>query len=325
MDKRRIRTIVLAINKNWGQQVSLGIALIILLVFFTSTSKYFFQYNNFVNLGHYMPVLGIMAVGCHIALLMGMLDLSQYSILAFSSVIGVLLNRAGVGIVYVFLSMIFIGLLLGAINGFIVTVLKINPIIATIATGMVLRGLSYKFTESRALSIAPETRGPYLSIGRETLLGIPKSLIVMGVVYLIVFLVLKYTRFGKHIFAVGGNSSASFLAGVNIKKIRFGALIISGLTAGLAGFLLMAQLASVQPMVGLNSLLDIVAAVLLGGVALSGGRGRLTGTVLGVIIFVVIQNGMTILGVQTYWQMIVRGIIILIAVFVNVLRGGGFK
>ena len=316
---------IIDINKNWGTQISLLIALAMLVVLFSSSSKFFFTFDNFVNMGHRMSIMAIMAVGCTVALIVGMLDISQYSILAFVGSACVILDRAGLDIGLVFLFAILAGLLLGAINGFIVTILKINPIVGTIATGMVFRGFTYMITSSTTLSVTPDTREAYMSIGRGTILKIPITLIVMLGVYLIVFLIFKYTRFGRYIYAVGGNSLASYLSGVNLKKIRFGALMISGFTAGLGGFLLLTQLASFQPNTGSTALLDIIAAVLLGGIGLSGGRGRLTGTILGVIVIVVIQNGMTIMGIQSYWQMIVRGLIIIVAVFVNVVRGGGFK
>ncbi len=322
---KNVKKNILEINRNWGTQISLLIALILLMILFSSTSKYFFTFNNFLNIGQRMSVMGIMAVGCSVALIVGMLDVSQYSILAFVGSACVLLDRAGWDIGFVFLFAILAGLLLGAVNGFIVTVLKINPIIGTIATGMVFRGLTYMITNSRTLSVAPETKDIYMSIGRGSLLEIPITFLIMLGVYLIIFIVLKYTRFGRYIYAVGGNSQASFLSGVNLKKIRFGALMISGLTAGLGGFLLLTQLASFQPNTGSTALLDIIAAVLLGGIGLSGGKGRLTGTILGVVVIIIIQNGMTIMGIQTYWQMIVRGSIIIIAIFVNVIRGGGFK
>jgi ribose transport system permease protein len=315
----------LEINKNWGTQISLAVALIILMIIFSISSKYFFTVSNFVNLGHYMSILGIMAAGCTVALIVGALDVSQYSILALVGVSCIMLDRAGVSIGFVFLFALLAGTFLGAVNGFIVTVLKIHPIIGTIASGMVMRGFTYMLTASRTLSVSPDTREYYYSIGRGTFLGIPLTLIVMAGVYLIIFIILKHTKLGRYIFAVGGNSDAAFLAGIDLRKIRFGALMISGVTAGIGGFLLLAQIGSFQPNTGEAALLDVIAAVLLGGICLSGGRGKLTGTILGVIVLIIIQNGMTLLGIQTYWQMIVRGLIITVAVYVNVLRGGGFK
>jgi ribose transport system permease protein len=319
------RTRFAEINRDWGTQISLLGAIIILGVVFSIASPYFFTIKNLVNVGHYMSIMGILAAGCTVALIIGALDVSQFSILALTGVFCVLLDRAGVPVWIIFLFALFAGTFFGAVNGFIVTVLKINPIIGTIASGMVMRGITYMITEGKALSVTPERSDIYYALGRGTFLGIPITLIIMTAVYLIIFVILKYTSFGRQIFAVGGNSDASYLAGINLRKIRFGALMIAGATAGIGGFFLLAQLGSIQPNTGESTLMDVIAAALLGGLSLSGGKGKLIGTTLGVIILVMISNGMTLLGIQAFWQMIVRGGIVLVAVYIDVLRGGGYK
>jgi len=320
-----IKKNIAELNKNWGPQISLAVALILLLILFSSTSPFFFTSSNLANIGLYMTILGVMAAGATVALIVGMLDVSQYTILALVGAASITLDRAGFHIGIVLLFCLAAGAALGAVNGFIVTVLKVHPIIGTISSAMVMRGFTYMITASRTLSLNPETRGNYFAIGRGSLFGIPYSLIIMIFAYLVIHITLKHTQFGRYLFAVGGNSNASFLAGVNLRKIRFGALMISGVTGGIGAFLLLSQVGSLQPNVGEAALLNVIAAVLLGGISISGGSGKLTGTILGVIVLVVIQNGMTILGIQTFWQMIVRGAIIIIAVFINVIRGGGFK
>ena len=272
-----------------------------------------------------MSIMGILAAGCTVALIIGALDVSQYSNLALTGVFCILLDRAGVSVWIIFIFALVAGTLLGLLNGFIVTVLKINPIIGTIASGMVMRGITYMITEGKSLSVSPERFDIYYALGRGTVLGIPITIIIMALVYLIIFIILKYTSFGRQIFAVGGNPDASYLAGINIKNVRIGALMIAGTTAGIGGFFLLAQIGSMQPNTGEATLLDIIAAVLIGGLSLAGGKGKLTGTILGVITLVIIQNGMTLLGIQAFWQMIVRGVIVLVAVYIDVLRGGGYK
>jgi ribose transport system permease protein len=320
-----VRTRFSELNRDWGTQLSLLGAIILLSIVFSIASPYFFTIKNLVNVGHYMSIMGILAAGCTVALIIGALDVSQYSNLALTGVFCILLDRAGVPVGIIFLFALVAGSLFGALNGFIVTVLKINPIIGTIASGMVMRGITYMITEGKSLSVTPERSDIYYALGRGTFLGIPITLIIMAAVYLIIFIILKYTPFGRQIFAVGGNSEAAYLAGINLKKTRFGALIIAGATAGIGGFFLLAQIGAMQPNTGEASLMDVIAAVLLGGLSLAGGKGKLTGTVLGVIILVIIQNGMTLLGIQAFWQMIVRGGIVIVAVFIDVLRGGGYK
>lgn len=319
------RTKFSEINRDWGTQISLLGAIILLSIVFSVATPYFFTIKNLVNVGHYMSIMGILAAGCTVALIIGALDVSQFSILALTAVFCVLLDRAGVSVWIIFLFALFAGTFLGMVNGFIVTVLRINPIIGTLASGMVMRGFTYMITEGKALSVTPGRSDIYYALGRGTLIGIPITIIIMVIVYLIIFVILKYTAFGRQIFAVGGNSDASYLAGINLKRTRFGALMIAGATAGVGGFFLLAQIGSIQPNTGEATLMDIIAAVLLGGLSLAGGKGKLTGTVLGVIILVIIQNGMTLLGIQAFWQMIVRGGIVLVAVYIDVLRGGGYK
>lgn len=316
---------LLDINKNWGAQLSIFIAIILLVIIFSASSKYFFTIRNLTNIGFYMAIVGVMAAGCSVALITGLLDISQYSILALIGVSCLILDKAGVSIGFIFLFSLFGGIILGAINGFIVTILKINPIIGTLASGMVMRGFTYFLASSRTFTLSPNTKNIYLSFGRGTILGIPYILIVMAVVYLIIFIILKHTKNGRYIFAVGSNSNAAFLAGISLKKIRFLSLMIAGATAGIGAFLLLSEVGSIQPMTGENALMDVITAVLLGGIALSGGSGKLTGTIFGVITIVLIQNGMTLLGVQTYWQMIVRGLIVILAIYIDSLRGHGYK
>ena len=149
------RTKFAEINRDWGTQISLLGAIIILGIVFSIASPYFFTIKNLVNVGHYMSIMGILAAGCTVALIIGALDVSQFSILALTGVFCVLLDRAGVPVWIIFLFALFAGTFFGAVNGFIVTVLKINPIIGTIASGMVMRGVTYMITEGKALSVTP--------------------------------------------------------------------------------------------------------------------------------------------------------------------------
>lgn len=314
------------INRVWGTQISLAFALIGLCVIFSFSTGHFLSVNNFVNIGHYLPPFAIMAAGCTVAMLIGALDVSQYSICALTGVLGVFLNRAGVPIGGVFVLCILFGFMLGTLNGTIITVLRINPIIGTLASGMIMRGFCYMGTSGKTLSIGSETSDLYFSVGRGTLFGvIPYTLLIMAGVYALIFITLKHTGFGRKIYVVGGNSRAAFLAGINVRSVRMGAMMLCGATAGLAGFIILAQLGAFQPNTGEATLMDVIAAVILGGLSLAGGKGKLSGTFLGVMILTVIQNGMNLMGVQSFYQQIVRGIIVICAVFLDVLRGGEYK
>jgi ribose transport system permease protein len=144
-------------------------------------------------------------------------------------------------------------------------------------------------------------------------------------VYLLVHIMLTFTAHGKRVYAVGGNPEASYISGIDVKMVRFWGLVISAISAGVAGLIFVSQVGATVPTAGQAGLLDVVTAVILGGISLSGGKGKIVGTLIGVLILAVLSNGMVLLGVQGYYQMIVKGFVILMAVFVDSVRGGGFK
>ena len=309
-------------SREWGTQISLFLAVGVIAIVFLVLSPYFLTGKNLTNIGHSMAIMGIMAAGLTVPMILGCMDVSQYSINALIGVTSVLFANMGWPMGLVLIYAMVGGTVLGAFNGLTVAILRINPIIATLSTGMVMRGFCYMLTEGKTLSVNDPA---YIAIGRETLWGVPFSIIIMLAVYLIIYVVLIHTPFGRKLFAVGGNPEAAFLSGINVKGIRFGGFMISGAAAGLAGFMLLAQLGAFQPNAGEATLMNVIAAVILGGLSLMGGKAKLIGTFLGVLILTIIQNGMNLLGVQSYYQTIVRGLIILVAVYLDVIRGGGYK
>jgi ribose transport system permease protein len=204
----------------------------------------------------------------------------------------------------------------------LVAFLRINPIITTLGAMMVYRGISYNITEARALGI---TGRFFSAVGSGRILSVPVSVYIMLCVYLIVHVMLAYTAHGKRVYAVGGNPEASYISGIDVRMVRFWGLVISSSTAGLAGLIFVSQVGATVPTAGEAGLMDVVTAVILGGISLLGGKGKVVGTLIGVLILAVLQNGMVLLSVQSYYQLIVKGGVILLAVFVDSLRGGGFK
>ena len=169
------------------------------------------------------------------------------------------------------------------------------------------------------------SEGDFFSAIGGRFLNIPVSVYIMLVVYLMVCVVLKYTAYGKRVYAVGGNPQASYISGIDVRMVRFWGMVISSLAAGLAGIIFVAQVGATVPTAGNTGLMDVVTAVILGGISLSGGKGRIEGTLIGVLILAVLSNGMVLTSVQGYYQMLVKGVVILLAVYVDSLRGGGFK
>ena len=290
-------------------------------VFFSFTSPYFFTIKNILNVTMNCSILGIMAAGLFISMVIGEIDVSQYSILALSTAVMAILIQSGTGIGLAITISMIVALICGAINGASVAFLRINPIITTLGTMLIYRAIAYKITEARAMGV----EGDFFSAVGGRFLGIPVSVYIMLSVYIIVYVALKYTAYGKRVYAVGGNPQASFISGIDIRMVRFWGMMISAMTAALAGIIFVSQVGATVPSAGNTGLMDVVTAVILGGISLSGGKGKIEGTLIGVLILAVLSNGMVLLSVQSYYQMLVKGLVILLAVYVDSVRGGGFK
>jgi len=305
-----------------GQEASLIIALILMCIVFTILSPYFLSLKNIINIGIYASIMGVMAAGLTVAMILGGMDVSQYANLALVGALVALMARAGWPAGVVVLIALAISVACGAINGFAIAVLRISPIITTLATMLLFRGLAYMLTEGRTLMV---TGNFYTVVGRGYFLGIPNTIWIMIIFNILIALLLKYTSFGRKVFAVGGNPQASFLSGINLRKVRFIASVVSGFAAGVAGVLTVGQVGAAVPNAGETALMDVITAVILGGISLSGGKGKISGTLIGVFILATLNNGLVLLSVQSFYQMMIRGVVILLAVYVDVVRGGGFK
>ena len=304
-----------------GEISSIFLALIIMCLYFSFMSPYFFTVKNILNVTMNCSILGIMAAGLFISMVIGEIDVSQYSILALSTAVMAILIQSDMGVGLAITISMGVALICGAINGASVAFLRINPIITTLGTMLIYRALAYKITEAKAMGI----EGDFFSAIGGRFLNIPVSVYIMLVVYLMVYVVLKYTAYGKRVYAVGGNPQASYISGIDVRMVRFWGMVISSLAAGLAGIIFVAQVGATVPTAGNTGLMDVVTAVILGGISLSGGKGRIEGTLIGVLILAVLSNGMVLTSVQGYYQMLVKGLVILLAVYVDSLRGGGFK
>ena len=304
-----------------GEISSIFLALIIMCLYFSFMSPYFFTVKNILNVTMNCSILGIMAAGLFISMVIGEIDVSQYSILALSTAVMAILIQSDMGVGLAITISMVVALICGAINGASVAFLRINPIITTLGTMLIYRALAYKITEAKAMGV----EGDFFSAIGGRFLNIPVSVYIMLVVYLMVYVVLKYTAYGKRVYAVGGNPQASYISGIDVRMVRFWGMVISSLAAGLAGIIFVSQVGATVPTAGNTGLMDVVTAVILGGISLSGGKGRIEGTLIGVLILAVLSNGMVLTSVQGYYQMLVKGLVILLAVYVDSLRGGGFK
>ena len=304
-----------------GEISSIFLALIIMCLYFSFMSPYFFTVKNILNVTMNCSILGIMAAGLFISMVIGEIDVSQYSILALSTAVMAILIQSDIGVGLAITISMVVALICGAINGASVAFLRINPIITTLGTMLIYRALAYKITEAKAMGV----EGDFFSAIGGRFLNIPVSVYIMLVVYLMVYVALKYTAYGKRVYAVGGNPQASYISGIDVRMVRFWGMVFSSLAAGLAGIIFVSQVGATVPTAGNTGLMDVVTAVILGGISLSGGKGRIEGTLIGVLILAVLSNGMVLTSVQGYYQMLVKGVVILLAVYVDSLRGGGFK
>jgi ribose/xylose/arabinose/galactoside ABC-type transport system permease subunit len=302
---------------------SLVIAYIIICIAFTITSPYFLTLKNIFNVATYASITGVMGAGVTVAMLIGSIDLSQYSICTLAGITAAFLLKGDTPIGWVILAALLVGLIGGIVNGLLVAYLKISGIIATMGTMQVFRGLAYILTNGETILIESKT---FDIIGKGYLLNtIPVAVIIMFFVFILTFYILKYTSFGRKVFSVGGNENASYLAGVNIGAIKLGTMVVSSICASIAGLILASQVGAAVPSTGVGMEMGVLSAVILGGVSLSGGKGRISGTVIGIFILATIQNGMTLLSIRSFYQMLINGGVLIAAVTLDVIRSGALK
>ena len=249
-------------------------------------------------------------------ILTGGIDLSVGSILALSSVLmGSFIKSGNNPIVGIVLACVM-GAVLGAVNGLVITKGKVAPFIATLATMTIFRGLTLVYTNGNPISSLTESEA-FHSFGQGFFMGLPVPAIMMLLMFAVSYFILHKTTLGRKTYAVGGNEKVSFIAGIKIDRIKIFAYTITGFLCGMAGAILTSRLNSAQPTAGTGYELDAIAAVVLGGTSLSGGKGRIVGTIIGALIIGTLNNGLNILNVSSFYQQVVKGIVILLAVLMD--------
>ena len=307
-----------SIKKQFKENQNLGTiaALIILIVFVSVLNPAFLQVNNLLNLMRQLIINGFIALGMTFVILTGGIDLSVGSTLAFTSAIfaGLLQNGMNTGLAI--LITLALGLALGLLNGLLITKGKLAPFIVTLATMTIFRGLTLVYMDGRPIS-GPKENFAFQFLGKGQVFGIPFQVILFLIVYIVLSTLLNKTSHGRKIFAVGGNEKASFISGIKIDKVKILVYVISALMAVVSGIVLTSRLNSAQPTAGSAYEMDAIAAVVLGGTSMTGGSGSLTGTLIGILILGVLNNGLNLLGVSSFYQQIVKGVVILIAVLID--------
>lgn len=309
----------------WSQTKSVLLNQGILLVFLvlcialSLSSEFFLTWNNWTNIIRQTAINGILAIGVTYVILAGGIDLSVGSIMALCGAVAASLcvTPNDSFVLFAVLAALATGVVAGLANGVLTAYLRVPAFVATLGMLSAARGLTFIYTDGRPVSNLSKT---FLWFGNGTIAGVPVPIVALIVVFLICWFTLRYTVFGRHVYAVGGNERAAVTNGVNTKRVTALTYIVSGGLASLAGVILTARSTAALPQAGVAYELDAIAAVVIGGTSLSGGKGTLIGTIFGALIIGTINNGLDLLGVSSYYQQVVKGVIIVGAVLLDVGR-----
>ncbi|EMY35185.1 ribose ABC transporter permease [Arthrobacter crystallopoietes BAB-32] len=307
-----------------AQDLALIGALVVLCAGFTIASPHFFTEANLINVLRSVAIIGTISAIMTLVLISGALDLSVGSIMGITGVLAaVMMSSFGLGPLTACAAALALGVVCGLLNAFCVVRLRINPIIVTIGTLALFRGIAFILTDGREIAV----RDPFFdAIGFDRWLLLPVPVWVMLAVFTMAWWIAKYSVWGRTVYSVGSNPRASRLAGLPVDRARVIILAASGLAASVAGLLMLAQGGIAVPSAGTGYELQVLTAVLLGGTSLAGGEGRVARTLVGVLIIGVINNGMTLLAVPSYYQTVAGGVLLLVAVAIDqARRGAGYR
>jgi ribose transport system permease protein len=301
----------------WWDRVGILVVLIALVALMVVIAPNFASVNNLLNIARSISINAILAAGMTFVILAAGIDLSVGSILAVAGVASVMTGLAGLPAPLAILVGVLTGAAAGLINGMLSAYLSLAAFIVTLGTMTFLRGAAYTMTDGQP--IVSNTLS-FRDLGNGYLAGIPVPVVIMVIVYVVAWFVLERTRYGRHVYAVGGNAEAARLAGINVKRVLTSVYVIAGACAGLAGVIFSARVVSAQPTAGTGYELDAIAAVVLGGTSLVGGRGRIYGTLIGSVILGVLSTGLILMNVQFFTQLLIKGLVIILAVAIDSLK-----
>ena len=316
-----------------GRRLSLGtvwqtfgplLSLILLSLVLWALEPVFMSGNNWLNIARQASLVAILGTGMTFVILTGGVDLSVGSIVALSSVVGgILMTERGWSMWPAVLVMVLAGAACGLVNGLIVTLGDIPPFIVTLGTMQIFRGAALQLTDGKPIFDLTAVQPQFDLWGTRELFGVPSPVIITGIVFLVAFLVLRYTKLGLYTYAIGGNEQATRFSGVHIDRYKLAVYSLMGLAAGIAGVMWSSRLNSTQPTVAAGEELNAIAAVVLGGTSLFGGVGTVVGTLIGAVLMAVIRNGLNLLHISAFFQQIVIGAVIILAVLIDRLRQRG--
>ncbi len=311
------KTATVFLKENMG----IMIALLVLGLFLSVnpiTSGSFLTTKNIFNVLRQISSNLFLACGMTMVIILGGIDLSVGSIIALSGCIAAgCVSRYNLPIGIAIIAGILIGLLVGAFNGFVISKTTIPAFIVTLATMNIVKGFAYVYTGGSPVRVVTKE---WQFIGAGYIGSVPTPVVILVIVLIITGLIMNKTKLGRHIYAVGGNAQAAEFSGIKVARVKFLVHTFSGIMAGLAGVVLASRMYSGQPTAGDGAEMDAIAAVVVGGTSMAGGSGKIGGTIIGGLIIGVLNNGLNLLNVNSFWQYVVKGAVILLAVFIDYLK-----
>ena len=301
------------------RQFGLVFVALIIIIFMSITSDVFLTSQNIINILRQISINGILAVGMTFVILTGGIDLSVGSVVAITGVIAGSLLKNGTNWFIACLAALVISVICGILNGWLIAYIGFQPFIATLSTMTIGRGFAQVYSDGKPYMISDPA---FKKIGQGDFLGIPIPIILLVIFCILGLAILMMTTFGRYVFAIGGNMSAAKLSGVRTQRIQTMVYVFSSICAWMVGLILAARISSGQPTAGESYEMDAIAATAIGGTSMNGGIGSLTGTIIGFIILGLLQNSMNLMNINSFWQQIVKGILIIVAVFLDMRTKG---
>ncbi|MCE0495002.1 ABC transporter permease [Vibrio salinus] len=313
----------------WVTKYAIYVVFIAMCIAMSIMSPVFLSITNILNVVTQMASIGLLALGVTIVIITRGIDLSSGSVLAVAAVVSASMaqtldwsmrmypNMPELPIIVPILAALAVGTLCGFINGALIAYTGIPPFIATLGMMIIARGAALLYSDGRPVSSLIDS---YQWIGQGSVLGIPVPVWIFAIMAVVSYILLNYTRFGKYAYAIGGNETAAYVSGINVNKYKILVYSYAGMLAGISALILAARINSGQPGLGLMYELDAIAAATVGGVSHAGGIGTIQGTIVGTMIMGVLQNGLDLLNVSAYWQQIVKGLVIVVAVMFDMRR-----
>lgn len=294
------------------------VALIVLILGVSMLNENFFTLNNIFNILQQTSINAIIAVGMTLVILTSGIDLSVGSVFALTGAVAASIIGQDINPFFAIIAALLLGSALGLVSGVIIAKGKLQAFIATLVMMLIIRGATQVYTQGSPIGLGMSDYAYMFEwIGFGRVLGIPVPILIMAVVFIIAGYILKFTKLGRHIYAVGGNEAATRLSGINVDRVKIIVYMMSGFLCTVAAMIEVSRLSSAQPTAGMGYEMDAIAAVVLGGTSMAGGRGKIIGTLIGALILGFLNNGLNLLGVDAYYQMIVKGAVILLAVLVD--------